>query len=317
VTVASNVWSSVAIKLPVIFTTGIAVAALIWKLAEKVENVLTEDTKLQIAVWLLDLKPLAGRMQRWPETFRTVFNVVFGARFLSWKCFFRSCLYSACSAVVVFCIWFLPQLDDMREDLVGFPLVVVIGVIIFAMNVLPDYIALGETRLLFRLLIWRSNALAVLGVLVLDLLFSFALPLGSALLVQKFDENAPGVVVRTVNSLLMESFTYKIDERFKLPTIAASGSELMKGMPLDAYRAFWCYPSVLTSIWIWLYVLAGWLIKIANRFDLGFGWFVRHMDIEKKPLQAIGMVIGGIVAVLCWVGYVVTQRALPGGGAAH
>jgi hypothetical protein len=54
------------------------------------------------------------------------------------------------------------------------------------------------------------------------------------------------------------------------------------------------------SIWLWLYAGSGFLLKAARRFDIGFDWFNRRFDIEKKPLSAIGLVAGALVAILYW-----------------
>lgn len=58
----------------------------------------------------------------------------------------------------------------------------------------------------------------------------------------------------------------------------------------------WYFPAFFTSIWLWLYAGSGFLLKAARRFDIGFDWFNRHFDIEKKPLQSIGLVAGALVA---------------------
>ena len=55
------------------------------------------------------------------------------------------------------------------------------------------------------------------------------------------------------------------------------------------------------SIWLWLYALSGIFIQLLVRFDLGFQWFNRKFDIEKKPLQAIGLVAGALVATVYWI----------------
>jgi hypothetical protein len=51
---------------------------------------------------------------------------------------------------------------------------------------------------------------------------------------------------------------------------------------------------------VWLYAGSGFLLKAARRFDIGFQWFNRKFDIEKKPLSAIGLVAGALVAVVDW-----------------
>jgi len=65
--------------------------------------------------------------------------------------------------------------------------------------------------------------------------------------------------------------------------------------------------SLFTSIWLWLYAGSGFLLKAARRFDLGFDWFNRHFDIEKKPLQSIGLVAGALVAVVYWTAVIVSR----------
>ena len=58
--------------------------------------------------------------------------------------------------------------------------------------------------------------------------------------------------------------------------------------------------ALFTSVWLWLYAGSGFLLKAARRFDIGFDWFNRKFDIEKHPLQSIGLVAGAIVAVVYW-----------------
>jgi hypothetical protein len=52
----------------------------------------------------------------------------------------------------------------------------------------------------------------------------------------------------------------------------------------------WFYPPWFTSLW--LYTGAGFLLKFARHFDIGFQWSNRKFEIEKKPLQSIGLVAG-------------------------
>ena len=57
---------------------------------------------------------------------------------------------------------------------------------------------------------------------------------------------------------------------------------------------------LLSFTWAWVYVAATYLLYISRRFDVGFQWFTRRFDIEKKPLTAIGLVSAGIVTLLYW-----------------
>jgi len=58
--------------------------------------------------------------------------------------------------------------------------------------------------------------------------------------------------------------------------------------------------ALAVSIWMWLPFVAGFLLKAARRLDIGFAWFNRSFDIEKKPLHCIGLVAGALVAVIYW-----------------
>ncbi len=82
---------------------GGVLAGIVWKFFERVEAVLNEDTKLEIAVWLLGVKT-AEKVQGWPDTFARVFDRVFGTKHLSWKCFLRSCLASFSVALIAWLV---------------------------------------------------------------------------------------------------------------------------------------------------------------------------------------------------------------------
>jgi len=61
------------------FAAGVVLFAVVWGLFKGVESVLNDDTKLEIAVWLLDRKKLSPTFQNWPDTFAKVFDrVVWG-----------------------------------------------------------------------------------------------------------------------------------------------------------------------------------------------------------------------------------------------
>ena len=72
---------------------GLGLLYAIDKFFKLVEEKLSDDTKLEIAVWLLGVK-IEQKAEPWPETFARVFDRVFGTKHLSWKCFWRSCLAS-------------------------------------------------------------------------------------------------------------------------------------------------------------------------------------------------------------------------------
>ena len=60
------------------------------------------------------------------------------------------------------------------------------------------------------------------------------------------------------------------------------------------------WTTYLTSIWLWLYVGSGLLLRALS----SVGWravFLRgYLNIQEKPLSAMGFVAGGLVACAWW-----------------
>jgi hypothetical protein len=48
-------------------------------------------------------------------------------------------------------------------------------------------------------------------------------------------------------------------------------------------------------------------IKTARRLDIGFDSFNRKLDIERHPLQSIGLVAGALVAAAYWAAVIVSR----------
>jgi hypothetical protein len=44
-----------------------------------------------------------------------------------------------------------------------------------------------------------------------------------------------------------------------------------------------------------------------SRLSIGFEWFNKKCDIEKKPLQSIGLVAGALVAIVYWAAVIVNR----------
>ena len=69
------------------------------------------------------------------------------------------------------------------------------------------------------------------------------------------------------------------------------------------------YSAFLTSIWIWLYVASAVLIKIAHRVRPLWLKAFPYLDVERRPMQAIGR-IAGIMAGIGYCILLVAQSAL-------
>jgi hypothetical protein len=68
-----------------------------------------------------------------------------------------------------------------------------------------------------------------------------------------------------------------------------------------ALKSFlWFYPAFLTSIWTWLYVVSGLLVRTARKLDFVLAFSNKLTDLEHKPLQSVGIVATALCTLLYW-----------------
>jgi hypothetical protein len=158
---------------------GGVLAGSVWKFFERVESVLEETTKFEIAVWLVSVQ-IGQTVKPWSETFANIFDRVFGPRHRSLACFWRSCAASVVS-------FFISAI--LASMVVGHWAFIAAGVLLPA-SVFPDYISLLKTRRLIAAFsrtrsFWKHACILVLDLIVgvlLALLFPAILALGTYLL---------------------------------------------------------------------------------------------------------------------------------------
>jgi hypothetical protein len=263
---------------------GGALSGLVWKFFERVENVLTTPTKLEIARWLMSgekrAQGLEGVAQNWPTTFAKVFDQVFGEKHLTWRCFSRSCLVSVCGVTLMFFLWGFAHPNQFVDYFRLNPHPVIEFVLpLLIVSVIPDYISLLKSRLLIKVM-GKGTPLAVAPLILLDFVVAVSLAIGGYLL---YD-------------YAFISPEHRIDDLRILreaPTLSSR-----RGMaPLSAVL----YPALFTTVWVTLYGLSGLLLRFTKRIGPWLGWFNRCFDIERKPLQSIGLVAGALVAAVYWM----------------
>jgi hypothetical protein len=287
---------------------GLGLLYAIDKFFKLVEEKLSDDTKLEIAVWLVGVK-VGQKVEPWPKTFAQVFNRVFGKQHFSLKCLSRSIAIT----IGISLLW--APLYALRGSLGYFTgdetlrftaqFTLLLLVLSLLINVLPDYCSLGETRIVLWAMQKTNHAHAWILLLFADL---FVTMLSS---VMTF------VLWGVVSTYFAAAFG--IGHPVK-PGIIAHSLDARSFMTIQhALYYGWYYgvdplwfmmfvlPCILTSIWLWLYAGSGFLLKAARRFDIGFDWFNRKFDIEKKPLQSIGLVAGALVAVVYWSVVIVSR----------
>jgi hypothetical protein len=292
----ASLWQLIATQL----AFGLGLFYGVQKFFDLVGDRLNDDTKLEIAVWLLGVKT-AKKVQSWPETFAKVFDRVFGKKHLSLKCFGGSCVASFSVALIAWLLTgMLFQSFTWRREL-ELLFLIVVG------NALPDYVSLLETRWCLRMIARTHSGVLWVILVIVDFVFTFAIAASAVVIL-----SGPFLFVTVMSTLFSFDLTTTITillDHLKLSfglflQMVQSPSEswgIVKSLTSrDPRYTVFFFPAFFTSIWLWLYAGSGFLLKTARRFDIGFAWFNRRFDIEKKPLQSIGLVAGAIVAVVYW-----------------
>jgi hypothetical protein len=265
---------------------------MVWAFFKGVEGVLNDNTKREIVLWLSGLKT-NGNIQRWPDTFTKLVDRVFGTNHLSLNSFVR-CSVASLVLAFVFFVATAPWRAIMT-DLVLWPLA---GTVIVG-NIVPDYIALLETRLLLRFMAKGKTPAylaCLLAINAIAILYFIIAATFSLLLLLSYRD--PAISRSFIVDRMVDQLTFHNGGVLHLIKV---------NFQFGVDRPYFLLPAFFTSIWLWLYAGAGFLLKFARRFDIGFGWFNRKFDIEKKPLQSIGLVAGALVAVVYWAAAIVRR----------
>ena len=270
------------------------------KFFKEIEEKLSEDAKFEIAVWLVGVRP-SGLAGAWPETFLHAFDRVFGTVHPSWRGLRRSYLITVVCYLVGMTYFMLVSdlkaffmdsgsLTPAESDIFNaLPLwVVKLGVILqmpfyAAVMAIPEYAALVVTRRAIAssrtyLLLVRNVSCAIAAFLCV-------------------------VNVLTISGLILA----------RLMMGAKGWREITRGASWSWFPSlrdmFFFFPLFFGVVWLILYGVSAFVLKGARRYDTGFDWFNRKFDIEKHPLQSIGLVAGSIAAMLYWVASLVHHFA--------
>jgi hypothetical protein len=254
-------------------TAGALLAGLVWQTSERVEGKLKDNTKFELAVWLVGVNT-SHRVAGWSDTCTKIFDQVFGVKYLSWKCFIMSALVALANVAV----WALlcETLQLLPFGLVRLSVGRWLATLAAALLVIfVNFLLLIKTRFLFRSLRGRGFIEAS-WVIVGDALIT--------------------LWIGMIESFLLISCTLAVENAESGLIFSVFGVALPVGLAVSVG----VLPLIFTSAWLWLYVAASFLISASRRFDKSFAWFNSKFDIEKNPLSAIGLVAGAMLAVAYW-----------------
>jgi hypothetical protein len=288
---------------------GGVLAGIVSKFFERVEEVLNDDTKLEIAVWLLDRtrvepqhpfqisRSLLDGIQTWLDNIHATER--------SFKRTWKLLGIATCSLAVVTLVWEPHSIS--RKILTtytkngGFEAAGFFGSFFFTslFLALGTHAALLATKHISAKVARTEAAWSLVLLLSLHLLLTvlfFLMAVGFLLILASFDPD-----VRSALSQLSERAPTVTD------ILVCSRLAIMKTLPFVITAIPMMAAGALTTGFVCFALLAGFLLKAAHQFDIGFDWFNRKFDIEKKPLHSIGLVVGGMVAVVYWAAVIVSR----------
>ncbi len=284
---------------------GGALAGIVWRLFERVERVLDNDTKLDIAAWLSGVE--AGRkLEPWPGTFARIFDRVFGTKHLSWKCLYRSVVASVAVTLLATALWRMSARSTSLPPAPDSGIWTAV-LAVWAFGLLMGYLSLLKSRRSLCDMCGNVSVGRRAYVLAVDLVSAWFIAAATlSVLLTAFRFLRHPAWFRSylpATDLLKEAlrfqafFTHHPAAVFNchplLSLYSADGRLVRFGLNLSTLTV---YPAFFAVVWLWLYAGSGFLLKAA-----------RHFDIAKRPLRSIGLVAGALVAVVYWTAVIVSR----------
>jgi hypothetical protein len=213
---------------------------------------LSQDAKDTLTLWLW-----GEYDSTWSHHFCNMFDTVFGKRHLSWQCFFRSSVASVLAVVLLY-VLFAEIVGVMGGRALGnlsLWQAVLFGA---AINIVPDYLSLFETRWLLKRLERVRSVIGQLGVLLVDALFTGAI---IWICINGFQLIRGNTVLSVIEILALFS----------------------------VFSLFF-YSTFLTSVWAWIYCLSTWFMRLFSRSALR-----KILDVENKPVAQVALVGSALI----------------------
>jgi hypothetical protein len=282
-------------------TTWLALAGSIWALFALAEEHIAAPHRVQITRWLRCQTPY------WPATFVAVCDSVFGPPTLAGAYVLRACIASHIAAFLALCLSgvFYPGTSGLMLLVLFLYAPALVGSLALV-NLLPGSLSLLVHRVLLqrvsdghgpaRVGTWLVLASATTGVLAL-----LACTLGFLVVFVSNQVHAfqrPVMwIIGYVESVLKDTAggLGALQEAIRLQPV------MMPGMAFPSF-GIWFYTPCFPFLWVWLYLLAGVLIRGATACGLmrASRRMPSVLDIDARPLHTLGAVAVGVVSVVYW-----------------
>lgn len=257
----------------------------VWFLFEKADETLAPEVRERLSDWLMGVSA-GDRIRRWPDQFIALFDRAFGARHLSWLRLRRSALATFVLTWIV-AGWWMTTHPPPSASMAGRALLLVTGAsVIF--SIVADYLSLIETRWVLDRL---SGGGAVAPWLLFDIVATAVLGL-SIYMVVFVSVEGPGRLPSAMLDMLTFEITMAIFDAVHDGTTGQS-SEVVYAMPMAPFF----YATFFTSLWVWLFVAASGLVRVATVALQQTSRLRGILDVRDKPGRSLGLAAVGLVTL--------------------
>jgi hypothetical protein len=299
--------------LDIFYFTGtwFTILGVIFYRYERWERFAKESDRDAFRRWLR--QPTLGRAipSSWPRPFIASFDKFFGEKHFSWRCFLKSCIASFAFAVLTclfFYIWHHKSLYEALQENTDnkWLLAIRFGTYPLILNFIPDYIALLKSRAIVYYLGTHNVGTKppTIRIILFDLFINFIISSTALFLFCIMTgyqiEDKQRFWIRPIPDPGMPD--PPLGEPFYL-TIRYTVHDFFVGA-VFFYNSFsiFFYSTFFTSVWIWSFVVAGFIIKLLRRIDermksLNFRRFVDEEAMNKEPIACYGYILTVKVAI--------------------
>ena len=258
------------------------------------DKTLSKEGRRRLTLWLKNV-PGDEQVNTWANVFPDLIDRAFGKRAFSFKFFLRSCIASVAAVAIVEALMlalFGKKSIVTSDSWEGYKILAYLLGLALPINCVPDYFSLLFSRFIVRHMARRPNPIRVGFLLIIDSAVSLVIALAAICLIAPYLHifGMLGVVDVYANSI------HEAVSMF-LTTTLEYAHLLLETSGWGSVVRLYLLASLFTSIWVWLYVLASVTIRGLHVTFSAWKKVIPFLDLDKKPMQAIGRVAGLIAGV--------------------
>jgi len=270
----------------------IFIAAAVAKTFDWFDGMVSDEARQALSSQLKKV-PSDDRIDSWASIFPRLIDKVFGDSAWSWKFFARSCLASLIAVALIFAVyarshplahkypvWLQKSAGEMALlDAASFLSRAIV------LNFLPDYLSLLVSRTIVRMMAKAPTTTRIFRLLILDTVFTAAISFLAIYVVYLAIKE-----IVTGSPMQLSGF---------YSGAITSLDDIWRILAFRRLASVYFYSAFFTSVWVWLYVLSIYVIRAAHRLRFVWAKITPYLDIDKRPLVAVGRVAG----LLAGLGY--------------